>query len=1360
MGKNKKFWDDSDDDGSDIFESDKKDGDKDDVADESENSDKSVSFIKLKDNGKTEIRYVYHISDIHIRNTSRHDEYKDVFRRVYKKLEAQIGQNKKISIIVLTGDILHSKTEMSPEVIDVTQDFLTTLTEIAPVILIQGNHDCNISNRDRMDALTPIVKNIKENLYYLDKSGIYQYYNIIFGVTDIFDKNFVDASKIGKDVWKAIKQKNKYKIALYHGAVHGAKTDVGFRMNNEELLADDFDGYDYAMLGDIHKFQYVNHKENIAYAGSLIQQSYGESLENHGILKWDLLEGESELLEIKNDYGYCTIEIVDGKMIDTKIPRKPRIRLRPDKKSTPSEIGEIRKNLENEYEVMEVIKEPYFQTLKNKKTSKKVSSYLTQENIIKDHLEKKMDLEPVIIKDLFNLHKKIYQEVLKEKKDEVGDVMHNAIQNQKWKILELQFTNTLSYGKDNVINFRNYDKNKIIGIFAPNYSGKSAIVDVILFCLFEKYSRGDVHDFMNKNENKMYCSILFAIGSQYYFIERIGYRGKDKTKVTIKVNFYSITYDKSGKEKKTKLNEKDKKTTNQRIWELVGNYNDYLRTCFSLQPGKGDTKTINFTNMQPAEKKKYLNEILKLNVFKDCNKKAVDKLKSLSAELSHLNDEIKGKTMKDFTSNIKQLSKTIKKLEKEKAILTDDIASMLDHTIETYAKNFLNNYHELEKYDLTTREKILETVDNLEKRLELIDKTNTDDIEKELVSLKKELSDLENIKEKKDLSLLVEQKEELLKKLVTIPKEYTNLDISVLEKDKTEIGEKISAIDKILSETKGNDINKKLERIDVLKQTISHLKNSIVPVDKDAETKIEDYIKKYNENNDKILARCDEILDGDGINEVYGEDEYKKIKGIKDKFAKHVKQNLKCLKQYALVGKYPSDDFGTSKKDHNDEIIQDIKANEKLWLSDYKKWKTKTEENIKSGVPDTKELFDKSKKYTNEIKNAMLDTIGNWENDRANKKISAIERELELLQEFNNTKKEIDNYTLEKKLLTEKMESINEKIKNYTRYQKSIASNTKINNKIDELKTEIENISVEQKKRSEKIKVIKNKISKHETTIANCKKEINDKKNINTELNLLDKYCLNFSTWSQKNESYNKWLKVKKEFDNDLIEIEKELEKNKMKLDETKKNFENFREKKSAHDKISAKSSLYEHYEKLTNHNGLPYEILKIYLPLIEADVNEILHSLVDFSIEIIYYDEEKIEEQKTNKTNTKNGCIKINICRDGLVPSNVLGSSGFEDFIINIAIKMALCQISLTAKPNFFIIDEGFACLDADNRNNLDPVMNYLKMQYDHIIIISHLEELRNHADYIININRKRKHSHIQASNEVISKRKKKKRT
>ena len=251
--------------------------------------EKQTKFVKLIDDGKTEIKYVYHISDVHIRNTQRHDEYKEVFAKTHKKLKTIIADNAETSVIVLTGDIMHTKTELSPEAIYLAYHFFKLLTDIASVILIPGNHDCNLSNMDRLDALTPIVQDIgkMDKLYYLKQSGIYQYQNIIFGVTSIFDEKLVSADKVTREVWKNVKYKNKYKIALYHGAVHNAKTDVGYRMNNQELLAEDFNGYDYVMLGDIHKFQYLNESKTIAYAGSLIQQSYGENLNNHGNIKME-----------------------------------------------------------------------------------------------------------------------------------------------------------------------------------------------------------------------------------------------------------------------------------------------------------------------------------------------------------------------------------------------------------------------------------------------------------------------------------------------------------------------------------------------------------------------------------------------------------------------------------------------------------------------------------------------------------------------------------------------------------------------------------------------------------------------------------------------------------------------------------------------------------------------------------------------------------------------------------------------------------------------------------------------------------------------------------------------------------------
>ena len=103
-----------------------------------------------------------------------------------------------------------------------------------------------------------------------------------------------------KDFIKADEFEGDFKIALHHGAVNNALTDIGFRLVNDHVDIDTFKGYDLTLLGDIHKpNQFLNEEKTIAYPGSLIQQNYGEALE-HGILVWDVETKSAEFIEIEN----------------------------------------------------------------------------------------------------------------------------------------------------------------------------------------------------------------------------------------------------------------------------------------------------------------------------------------------------------------------------------------------------------------------------------------------------------------------------------------------------------------------------------------------------------------------------------------------------------------------------------------------------------------------------------------------------------------------------------------------------------------------------------------------------------------------------------------------------------------------------------------------------------------------------------------------------------------------------------------------------------------------------------------------------------------------------------------------------
>ena len=78
-----------------------------------------------------------------------------------------------------------------------------------------------------------------------------------------------------------------------------------------------------------------------------------------------------------------------------------------------------------------------------------------------------------------------------------------------------------SYGEDNVIDFSNM--NGTYGVFAPNASGKSTLLDAIAFCCFDRCSRTKkAAHVLNNKKSRFTCKFEFELGKYNYFIERLG----------------------------------------------------------------------------------------------------------------------------------------------------------------------------------------------------------------------------------------------------------------------------------------------------------------------------------------------------------------------------------------------------------------------------------------------------------------------------------------------------------------------------------------------------------------------------------------------------------------------------------------------------------------------------------------------------------------------------------------------------------------------------------------------------------------------------------------------------------------------
>ena len=126
-------------------------------------------------------------------------------------------------------------------------------------------------------------------------------------------------------------------------------------------------------------------------------------------------------------------------------------------------------------------------------------------------------------------------------------------------------------------------------------------------------------------------------------------------------------------------------------------------------------------------------------------------------------------------------------------------------------------------------------------------------------------------------------------------------------------------------------------------------------------------------------------------------------------------------------------------------------------------------------------------------------------------------------------------------------------------------------------------------------------------------------------------------------------------------------------------------------------------------------------IPIIEEEVNDILAQMVEFKIMF--------------ELDGKN--INTHIAYDDNRHWPLELTSGMEKFISSLAIRTALVNISNLPRPNFLAIDEGLGNLDSENLNSLFMLFTFLKSQFDFLMIISHLDSVRDVVDNLIDINK-----------------------
>ena len=568
---------------------------------------------------------IAHISDTHIRNLRYHKEYREIFSELFARLKEE-----KVDYIIHCGDIAHSKTQISPEFVKLCSELLIGLSSVAPTYIILGNHDGNLKNSSREDAITPIVEALNlPNLFLLKYSGeteVDQEYTI--NVLSVFDR----------DNWIVPSNPNRINVALYHGSISNCQTDLGWTMENGEHEISIFEGHDFAFLGDIHKTNQALDKEGrIRYCGSTVQQNFGET-NDKGFLIWDIKNKDDftvRHISIPNPKPFITIELTKVGRIpkNAKCPEGARVRL-VSKNNLPL------RTMKRAIEIAQHKFKPERVTYLNRAAGERGNIEEYANNIAVDNLRDVSVQETLIeeyLKDYNPTEKqleKVYE--LNKKYNRTVEEGEEIQRNINWKLSSISWDNLFNYGEKNSINFTNLSG--IVGIFGKNYSGKSSVVDSLLYILFNSTSKNERKNLniINQNKSNAVGKAIITIGNKEYTVERKSekYIKKLKGEETLEAK---TTVDFFVKDLVTDeiqiLNGTTRNETDRIIRKNFGSLEDFLLTSMSSQLG-----ALQFISEGSTKRKEILAKFLDLEIFDKKYKLAKEDATDLRGALRRTED--------------------------------------------------------------------------------------------------------------------------------------------------------------------------------------------------------------------------------------------------------------------------------------------------------------------------------------------------------------------------------------------------------------------------------------------------------------------------------------------------------------------------------------------------------------------------------------------------------------------------------------------------------------------------------------------------------------------------------------------------
>lgn len=772
---------------------------------------------------------ILHIADVHWRGLSRHQEYvlafKDLFRQA-KKI--------KPDVIYVGGDIVHSKTQgISPELVENLVWWFNEMAKIAPTHVILGNHDGLIHNKDRQDAVTPIIEAINNDRIFLYKdSGVYP--------TGIPGFDWCVFSCFDEENWDKVKPSKNISIALYHGAVTGSLTDIDWVLDGE-IPVSFFDAFDFGLLGDIHKRQFLNEKSTVAYCGSTIQQNYGED-EEKGFLVWDIRSRDDfdvTFHPVKNSYKFVTVEwrgsVEKTVKACSSYSRMSRFRISAvNDYITPAQTKALQKALKKSKNATEVVF--------------KIDNSFASE-MIKDGEATSLNLrDPKVMKDLMRQYY-AGSNILESEWEELDNITtaylsevtqeNTDLRNIKWGVNKIKFDNTFCYGENNEINLDKLPG--ITGIFGKNARGKSSIVGTIAYGLFNASDRGSIKNIHIINSRKNFCKteIDISVNGTFYRIVRETKKKVTKNNIWAPTNLSIYRINDSGDIVEDKT-EEQRRESEKILRAMIGSSEDFQMTGLASQ---GEMNV--FIKEKATARKNILSSFLDMSVFESMNDHAKKQTAELRSELKRFAPETSwAKKISDLRKKMHNDQTLLDNINEEREALQKDIEQLTKEVLENAGTDFVT-MTDIENADRKI-ESVKSKIDAKQERLDHA-KEAIFESEAKIKKIEEFVSsfNIEEVKSKNDAAKeLIQTLLRLEGHLKAESAELKSMEKSIKKLLEVPCGDSFPTCKFIKDSHKDKlKIDAKREKVNQLRINVSDLKSSWKKIEKE---NYEEKIEKYN----------------------------------------------------------------------------------------------------------------------------------------------------------------------------------------------------------------------------------------------------------------------------------------------------------------------------------------------------------------------------------------------------------------------------------------------------------------------------------------------------------------------------------